>query len=291
MNIGFIGAGNMGQSMIGNLLKAGHHVTAYARTPDRAAQLTAAIPQAVVARDFSEFAGVDAIITMVADDHALEEVIAGLAPHLSEDAIHISMETISPALSTKLWDAHKAAGRRYVAAPVIGRPEAAAAAKLVIMPAGDGATLDHLQPLFDVIGQKSFRMSDQPPAGHAVKLGVNFLIASAIESLGEAIALMRKSGIGAEPFVELITSTLFACPAYKIYGDLIAKEQYEPAGFRVPLGLKDIRLVLGAAEAAQAPMPFASVIRDHFLEALAQGQGHMDWSSVARVSARHAGLP
>lgn len=284
MEVGFIGLGRMGQGMAANLLKAGHRVTVYNRTRSSADGLAAAGAQ--VATDVAGACRGDAVITMLADDVALEAVV----PHLEGAKLHISMETISVALSERLAAMHAVAGRGYVAAPVIGRPEAAAAAKLFILAAGEPGAVGRAQPLLEVMGQKTFPLGDKAPTAHLAKLGVNFLLAAMLESLGEAFALARKSGLAPDVFLELITSTVFSAPVYKLYGGLIAGEKYEPAGFLLPLGLKDVRLVLAAADANRVPMPLASLVRDHLLEALALGQEKQDWSSLARVCARNAGL-
>jgi 3-hydroxyisobutyrate dehydrogenase-like beta-hydroxyacid dehydrogenase len=173
---------------------------------------------------------------------------------------------------------------------VFGRPEAAAAAKLFIVAAGAPSAIATCQPLFDAMGQRTFAVGEKPSAASLVKLSGNFLLASMIECLGEAAALTRKGGIDPHVYFDIITSTLFSAPAYKTYGGLIADERYEPAGFNMALGLKDVRLVLSAADALAVPMPAASLVRDHFLAGIAQGQGDSDWSALARLSAKNAGL-
>jgi 3-hydroxyisobutyrate dehydrogenase-like beta-hydroxyacid dehydrogenase len=200
------------------------------------------------------------------------------------------MSTISVALSERLAQAHEKAGRAYVAAPVFGRPEAAAAAKLFIVAAGSAKAVARCQPLFEVMGQKTFNIGETPSTANLVKLSGNFLITSVIESLGEAFALTRKSGIEPHQFLDILTGSLFSAPIYKTYGGLIADQQYEPAGFKMSLGLKDNRLAPAVADALSVPMPFASQIHDHMLAAVAQGYGDSDWSGLARLSARNAGL-
>ena len=291
MKIGFLGLGGMGSAMARNLLKAGHEVTVFNRTRSKAEELEGA--GAHVASNPAEAAAGEVAITMLADDHAVEQVAwgpQGLIASLRPGAIHVSMSTISPALSGRLAAAHTQAGQRYLAAPVLGRPEAAAQAKLFVMAAGPEDALAACRPLFDALGQHTFLLGASAPAANIVKLSCNFLIASVIESLAESFALVRKSGIPAETFLELLTSTLFAAPIYQTYGRLIVQDAYEPAGFKVPLGLKDIRLALAAAEAASVPMPLASLIHDHFVGALALGFENLDWSALGRVSALRAGL-
>jgi 3-hydroxyisobutyrate dehydrogenase-like beta-hydroxyacid dehydrogenase len=291
MDVGFIGLGHMGSAMARNLLKAGHHVTLYNRTRAKAEPLVAA--GARVVDKPSAACGGDVLITMLADDHAVETVVfgqEGVVAALPPNAIHVSMSTISVALSDRLAEAHARAGQGYVAAPVFGRPEAAAAAQLFIIAAGGDEAIRRCQPLFDAIGQKTFGVGDKPSAANLVKLSGNFLITSIIESLGEAFALVRKSGVDPHRYLEILTGTLFSAPVYKTYGGLIAEEKYEPAGFKMALGLKDIRLALAAADAQAVPMPVASLVHDHFLAGVAQGQGDSDWSALARLCARNAGL-
>ena len=291
MDVGFIGLGHMGQAMARNLLKGGHRVTVYNRTRDKAEALRA--EGAKVAGSPAETWRNPVVITMLADDAAVEAVVfedgAGLST-LDQGAVHISMSTISVALSDRLAEAHGKAGQAYVAAPVFGRPDAAAAAKLFIVAAGAQPAVARCMPLFDAMGQRTFVIGDKPSSANLIKLSGNFLIASMIECLGEAFALVRKGGIDAHAYLEILTSSLFSAPVYKTYGGLIADQQYEPAGFRMALGLKDIRLALTAADALAVPMPAASLVHDHFLAGLAQGEGDSDWSGLARLSARNAGL-
>ena len=208
------------------------------------------------------------VITMLAEDAAVEGVVFGDGGGLStlgQGAVHISMSTISVALSDRLAEAHRKAGQIYIAAPVFGRPEAAAAAKLFIVAAGAEPAIARCQPLFDAMGQRTFIIGDKPSAANLVKISGNFLLATVIECLGEAFALIRKGGVDPHAYLEVLTSTLFSAPAYKTYGGLIADEQYEPAGFKMTLGLKDLRLALTAADALNVPMPAASLVHDHFL--------------------------
>ena len=200
------------------------------------------------------------------------------------------MSTISVALSQQLAAEHQQRGQHYVSAPVFGRPEAAAAAKLVVAAAGDAADLERCQPIFDAIGQRTFVIGPKPEMANVVKLGGNFLICSVIESLGEAVALTRKYGIDPHEFVDFLTNTLFSAPVYKTYGGLIADERYEPAGFKMRLGLKDVRLMQAAADSAEVPMPILSVVHDNALAAIGRGMEDLDWSSLARLAAENAGF-
>jgi 3-hydroxyisobutyrate dehydrogenase-like beta-hydroxyacid dehydrogenase len=290
MEIGFIGLGNMGQGMAANLLKAGHRVTAYNRSPGKAEAL--AQQGAVAARTVAEASTGDVVFTMLADDRAVEAVTFGedgIVASLRPGATHVSSSTISVALSQRLAAAHAEAGQRYVAAPVFGRPQAASAAKLFVVAAGAPEVLEPLQSLFDTIGQRTFVVSDRPQAANLVKLSGNFLIASAIESVGEAVALVAKSGVDRLQYVDILTSTLFTAPAYQTYGRLIARQEFEPAGFAATLGLKDIRLVLAAAEDLRVPLPVASLLRDRLLTLVATGGGDLDWSAVATLADRDSG--
>lgn len=291
MHIGFIGLGNMGNGMALNLLKAGHSVTAYNRSPAKVDAL--AQRGATAARTVADACRGDVVQTMLADDDAVEQVTlgpGGVVASLPPGGIHVSSSTISVALARRLTAAHADAGQSYIAAPVFGRPEAAAAAKLFVIAAGAPAALDAVAPVFDAIGQRTFVVSEQPYSANLVKLSGNFLIATVIESLGEAIALVEKAGVDPVNYVDILTSTLFNAPAYKTYGDLIARKSFEPAGFAATLGLKDVRLALQAAEELTVPLPLGSLLRDRFLTLLANGGGQLDWSAIATLAERDAGI-
>ena len=292
MKVAFIGLGNMGSPMAGHLVRAGHEVTVWNRTLSKADGLRAqgakvAISPGAAAKE------AEAVITMLADDNAVESAVlhsGGVIEILPQNAAHISMSTISVALSRKLAEEHAKRGQKYIAAPVFGRPEAAEAGKLFVVVAGEKEVVERYKPLLEAIGQRVFVMGDKPEMANVVKLSGNFLIASLIESLGEAIALARKYGIDPQQYVEFLTNSLFAAPVYKTYGNIIAGEKYQPAGFKIRLGLKDVRLVLGAAESVEVPLPVASMIRDHMLTAIARGMDDMDWSATAKLAAENAGL-
>ena len=292
MKTAFLGLGNMGFAMARNLLRAGHDATVWNRTLSKAKEL--GTDNATIADSVAQASrGADFAITMLADDHAVSSAVldaGGVLENLPAGAVHISMSTISVALSQRLAAEHGKHEQHYVAAPVFGRPEAAAAAKLFIAAAGDAAVLARCQPLFDAVGQRTFVIGPTPEMANVVKLSGNFLIGTVIESLGEAVALTRKYGIDPHTYIDLLTSTLFSAPVYKIYGGIIADERYQPAGFKMRLGLKDVRLALAAAEAVDAPMPFASVVRDNLLTAIGRGMEDLDWSSVAKLAAENAGL-
>jgi 3-hydroxyisobutyrate dehydrogenase-like beta-hydroxyacid dehydrogenase len=290
MKVGFIGLGHMGAGMAANLLKAGHDVTVYNRTRSKVEALVAQGARA--AASVSNACRGDAVLTMLADDGAVESVVfsgSGIIDSLPAGAIHISSSTISVALSERLEAAHAKAGQLFVVAPVIGRPDAAAAGQLFVVAAGAPDAVKAAASLFDAIGQKTFIVSELPHAGNLVKLSCNFLIASVIESVGEAMALIGKAGIDRRQYLDILTSTLFDASVYKTYGGLIAEGKFEPAGFAAPLGQKDIRLTLAAAEDLRVPMPLASLLRDRFLTLLAHGGDKLDWSAIGRIAATDAG--
>jgi 3-hydroxyisobutyrate dehydrogenase-like beta-hydroxyacid dehydrogenase len=292
MKVGFIGLGNMGSGMARNLAKAGHELTVWNRSRGRADEFKA-LGAKVAATPGEAAAGAEVVITMLADDHALEDVAFGpgkIVESLPAGAIHISSSTISVALSRRLDASHREKRQHYVAAPVFGRPEAAAAAKLFIVAAGASAQIERCRPLFDILGQKTFVAGENAPGANLIKLIGNFLITTVIESLAESMALVKKAGIDPNQLLEILTNSLFNAPIYKTYGGIIASGKFEPAGFKLPLGLKDNRLLLAAAEENAVPMPMASLVRDRFLAALAQGMGESDWSAIARISAKNAGL-
>ena len=291
MKVGFVGLGSMGRGMARNLLRAGHDVTVYNRTRSRAEEL--AREGAKVAATPAETASGEVVITMLADDHALEDVLLGsgdLLARLRPDQIHVSMSTISVELSRNLVEAHRRHGTGYVSAPVFGRPEAAEAAKLFIVAAGPKALLAKCDPLFSAMGQKTFVLGEEPPTANVLKLSGNFLIVATIECLGEAFALVRKYGMDPQQYLEIITSSFFSAPFQKIYGGIIAQQKYEPAGFSLRLGAKDVRLILAAADTANVPMPVASVLHDRFLTGISRGMGEKDWSAIAQLQAESAGL-
>jgi 3-hydroxyisobutyrate dehydrogenase-like beta-hydroxyacid dehydrogenase len=297
MNIAFIGLGNMGSAMATNLIKAGHTLTVFNRSRARADALKS-LGARVASTPGEAAAGAEVAITMLADDHAVESVVfgqtaekgKGILDSLPPNATHISMSTISVALSRQLAAVHAESKQHYIAAPVFGRPEAAAAAKLFIVAAGPAAQIERCHPLFDAMGQKTFIAGEEASGANLMKLTGNFLITAVIEGLAESFALMRKSGLDANLFHEILTSSLFNAPIYKTYGALINSQKFEPAGFKLPLGMKDNRLLLAAAEEAAVPMPMASLVRDRFLAAMAQGMAEMDWSAISRISAKEAGL-
>jgi 3-hydroxyisobutyrate dehydrogenase-like beta-hydroxyacid dehydrogenase len=291
MRIGFLGIGNMGGAIARNLIRAGHDVTVYNRS--RGAAEALGKEGAKVAESPAKAGGQEIVISMLANDAAVEAVVLGAYGALEgmpRGALHISMSTISPALSRRLALAHKERGQQYLAAPVFGRPEAAAAAKLFVVAAGAKRALEKAKPVLEVIGQRTFEVGERPEDANLIKLLGNFLITCVLESLGEVFAVARKAEIDPKTVFEVLSGTLFGAPVYNNYGPRMIEEKFSPAGFKMPLGLKDIRLMLEAAEGVNAPMPFASVVRDRFLSGIASGYGDLDWSALALVVAESAGL-
>ena len=288
MDIGFIGLGAMGSAIVANLLKAGHRVRVWNRSAERAAPLAEAGAQ-VVASVADAFAG-DAVISMLADDAAVRAVIdAALLEHAPRGLVHVNMATISVAFAEQLAREHAERGLHYVAAPVLGRPDAARAAKLTIIAGGPAEAIDHVQPLFDVIGQKTWRIGSLPQQANVMKLAANFMLASAVETLGEASALLSGHGVAMRDFLDVVTGGPFPGPIYQGYGAMIAERRYEPAQFKARLGLKDVRLALAAADAVSTPMPVASAVRDSLTEAVAHGDGESDFAVLGKVALRRAG--
>ena len=290
MDVGFIGLGHMGSGMARNLIKAGHRVRVWNRSPGPAEELVRdgaeAAPTPAQAFD------ADAVVTMLSADDVVREVIldAGLLDNARPGLVHIVSSTISVAFAQELERAHEAAGIGYVAAPVLGRPDVAAAGELNILVAGRPDAVARVRPLLDALGKRIWPIGDQPHLANLAKLACNFTLASAIETMAEAFALARRYDLDPQILMEVLTGSLFAAPAYKTYGPMIVEQRYEPANFKLPLGLKDVRLALEAGEAVGAPLPFASVLRDNFVDAIGHGDQDKDWSAIAAVAARRAGL-
>jgi len=288
---GFIGLGQMGTGIAKSLLRTGHRLRLYNRTVSRTKALLS--EGAVVAGSIAEACQEEVVMTMLADDAALEEVTfgrGGIAASLKRGAVHVSLSTISVALSQRLAMEHARLGQEYVAAPVFGRPDAAEAARLAVVAAGKPEAVQRCKPLLEAMGQKLLVAGERPAIANVIKLIGNFLLGSMIESLSEAFALGRKSGVDEELLYEFLTTALFPAPVYRNYGEAILRGRFEPARFTASLGLKDIRLVLAAAEAERVPMPVASVVRDRLLTATARGNAESDWSVLGRIAAEDAGL-
>lgn len=281
----------MGTGMARNLLRAGHAVAVYNRSREKAEAL-AADGARVADTPADACRGAEAVMTMVADDHALEQVVFGsdgIAAVMKGHCVHLSHSTISTALARRLTTEHSRHNQGFLSVPVFGRPEAAESKNLVVLAAGPSTMVEQCRPLFDAIGRATFVVGTEPWQANVAKLCGNFMVISAIEAFGEAYATLRKAGVAPQAFLEIM-NTLLGSQVLANYGRVIAEEKFEPAGFALRLGLKDVRLVLAASEECTSPMPLASLIHDHLLSALAQGQGEMDWSSMTRVLARNAGL-
>lgn len=290
MDIGFIGLGQMGRGIAGHLISTGHKVRVWNRSPQPVEEMVGKGAEA--AAKPADLADADFLLTMLANDAAIRSVIIdqGVLEAARPGLIHLNLATVSVALAKEFAQLHRKRNIGYIAAPVFGRPEVAAAGKLNVVVSGDPATIARAEPILAAIGQKSWPMGEKIESANVVKLAGNFMIASAIETMGEAVALTRAHGVGAAAFLDILTNTLFAAPVYKTYGAMIAAEKYKPAGFEAPLALKDIRLALAAADAHSVPMPFASVLRDGLMELIATGGADNDWAALALVAARRAGL-
>jgi 3-hydroxyisobutyrate dehydrogenase-like beta-hydroxyacid dehydrogenase len=292
MKVGFIGIGRMGRGIAGRILTGENDLVVYNRTPEKAQELAAA--GARVAASIAEACeDREVVITMVADDAALEEVTLGngaLRDSLAEGAIHMTMGTHGVATVRTLTAAHTAAGQVMIAAHAVGRPDVAAAGQIGIIVGGQPDAIRRCDPLFEVIGRRTFEAGQEPAAASAIKLANNFVLGCAIEVMGEAFSLARKYGVSPQVLYDLMTDGLFAAPAYKVYGQIMVDEAYDKVGFTADLGLKDANLVLDAAGLARLPMPSANVLRDRLLGAVAHGDGGKDWAVVAREQARAGGL-
>jgi 3-hydroxyisobutyrate dehydrogenase-like beta-hydroxyacid dehydrogenase len=281
----------MGLPIARNLLKAGHELTVYNRTRGKAETLASA--GAKVANSLRDASTAEVVMSMLADDPAVEQTTlgeSGILNNLASGGVHVSLSTISTALSRRLTAAHAARGQSFIASPVFGRPDAAEGARLVVVAAGAAEAVERVRPLLEAIARKLFVIGSEPYGANAVKLAGNFLIASMVETLSEAFVLTRKCGVEPAKMLEILNGSFFQSPVYENYGKIILGERFSPPGFALRLGLKDIRLVLAAAEEAAVPMPVASVIRDHFVSGVARGWGELDWAALAKVVAEEAGL-
>jgi len=279
MNVGFIGLGQMGKPMVERLKGAGHSLKVYNRT--RHGSETAAHPADVLASDV--------VITMLADDAAVRAVWldSGLAARLPKGALHLNMATVSMAIARRLTEVH---GHAYVSAPVFGRPPVAAKGELDIIAAGPKAALDKCGPLFKVLGKQTFVVGEEPAKANAVKIARNFLLATVIESLGEAFALVRKCGVAPADFLNILSNTSLGSPAYRNYGKMIVDQAWTPAQFAMPLGVKDVELALSTARDVGMGLPSGEMIRRHLLEAIEAGRAEQDWAALAGKLAADAGL-
>jgi 3-hydroxyisobutyrate dehydrogenase-like beta-hydroxyacid dehydrogenase len=291
MDIGFIGLGNMGEGIARNLMKAGHRLSLYNRSREKAEAL--AEEGADVADSPAIAARPGIVFAMLASDHALASVVEGedgVLSGLPADGIFVNMSTVSLEVTRRLADAFTEQGNSFVAAPVFGRPDAAAAAKLFIAVAGPAQAVAKIEPLLAAIGQKTMNFGEDPAHAAAVKISGNFMLQTAIEGLAEALALVRKHGIDPAQYLEFMTGSIFTAPLYKGYGSAIVEGRYEPPGFALPLAVKDTRLAIAAAEEVGVPLPLADLIRDRFLIALSRGWDNLDMAALGKLAAENAGL-
>lgn len=292
MKIACLGLGAMGRPMAANLLGAGHDVVLWNRTREKAESLAREAGGEVAPSPAEAAAGAELAVTMLSDDEAVEAVVTGpegVFAGLESGAVHASMSTISPALSRRLAAGHDDRGQRYLAAPVFGRPDMAESGDLVVVAAGPGEAIDASREAFEVLGQRVVEIGPDVERANVVKLAGNFLLAAAVESMAEAFALVEKHGVDPAEFLE-IANGVFRSPVYEGYGGLIVEEAYEPAGFALKHGIKDVRYGLDAAADAAVPMPVASVVHDRCLSGVARGWEEMDWSVLGRIAAEAAGL-
>jgi 3-hydroxyisobutyrate dehydrogenase-like beta-hydroxyacid dehydrogenase len=293
--IGFVGLGHMGTAMAANLVASGRRVIAYVRRPDQIGRLEALGLR--TSRDIADLLDCAVVISMLPDDDAVREIVFGrggidldgLAAGLNRGAIHLSMSTISTATASLLASEHARNGQGYVAAPVFGNPDAAKARQLFIVAAGAPADIERCQPIFDALGQRTFVIGADPADANLFKLLGNMMSATALEMIGEVVAVVRKRGLDPQPFIDIMTSTMFGGRAHKIYGDKIVRQSYVP-GFVLPLVLKDVRLALTEAEKAGVPMPSVGVVRDRLITGIARGYGGLDWTALGLIAAEEAGL-
>lgn len=290
MKVGFIGLGAMGCAMASNLVAAGYSVTVWNRSEAATEQLASL--GAKVVRTPDRAAQGDVVHSMLANDQAVREVFldSGLLDAMDPGTVHVNHATISVALARQMAEEHSKRGLHYVAAPVFGRPDVAAAGKLNMVLAGQASAIEKATPLLEKMAVRLWPMGDVPERANAVKLAGNFMIVTAIESMAEAAVLVRAHGVSASDFIDLITSTLFASPVYQGYGKAIAEQRFTPPGFALPLALKDVMLAQEAGQAVRVPMPLAGILRDSLIEALADGAEGMDLSALSRVAVRRANL-
>ena len=290
MKVGVIGLGAMGSGLAESLLRAGHEVVVWNRSKPPLELLRATGADA--ADTPAEVFAADAVVTMLANDEAVREVIldGGLLKCANGGTVHVMSATISVALAKELEKVHARERVALVCAPVLGRPDVAVKGELNVLAAGNRAALATVQPVLDAIGSKTWTFGEQPHKANVAKLSANFMIAATIELLAEVFAFTEKSGLDPKVFFEMATNTLFAAPVFRTYGGLILERNFEPAKFKLTLGLKDVRLALAAGEAVEVPLPFASVLRDNFLDAIANGAADKDWAALSQVSFRHSGL-
>ncbi len=287
--LGFIGLGKLGLPIAESLMAGGFPVRVYNRTAGKAESLVARGATAATSPTETARPG-GTVLSIVTDDRALLEVASDDFCKALGTGIHVSMSTVSPVTSRTLAERHAQFGGQFVAAPVFGRPEAAAAKKLWICVSGAAASKAALKPVFDAIGQGVFDFGEDVGAANVVKLAGNFLLTAAIEAMGEASAMAEKNGVRRGDLLNMLSSTIFNCPIYVNYGKGIINAQFEPAGFSIPLILKDMQLVQKTASDARAPMPMVNLLIDRYLTMLAKGLDRYDAVGLVLGAAEDAGL-
>lgn len=289
MHIGFIGLGQMGRGMAARLIDCGHRLTVWNRTSAVAAPFVQR--GATIASKPDQLLQAEVVITMLADDAAIDAVwiASGLAGRMPATTLHLNMSSVSLRMGQRLAALHREHGIPYVSAPVFGRPEPAATGQLDIVAAGEESAIQRCVPLFEALGKRWFNVGTDAARANIVKIARNFLLGSIIESLGEAFALVEKSGVSPADFLEIITSTSMNAPAYRNYGRMILEKPEQPT-FTLHLGLKDIELALQAAGETAVPMPLGSLLRDQHQAAITAGYGDRDWAALGNYIARQAGL-
>jgi 3-hydroxyisobutyrate dehydrogenase-like beta-hydroxyacid dehydrogenase len=290
MKIGFVGLGQMGRGMAGRLLGAGHVLMVHNRSAAAVEALRA--QGAAAAASVLELAGCEIVVSMLADDAAVQAacIDSGLVAAMPRGTLHLNMASVSLALAQRLTELHRAAGSEYVSAPVFGRPAAAAQGQIEIIAGGPPAALRRCAPLFAVMGRHTCVVGDEPHKANVVKIARNYMLAAAVQSMSEAFALVRKSGVDVRTFFELVTANSFSGGSHRNYGRLMVERQFEQAAFTLKLGLKDIDLALAAGGATGVPLPLAEAMREQHLGALACGLGDKDWAVMADYMAGRAGL-
>ncbi len=292
--IAFIGLGNLGIPMAQNLIKAGYHLQVYNRTTSKAEELDpASINVCTTPAQAAE--GVPVVITILSDDAVVKEVVTGangILAAMQMGALHISMSTISPQTSEELLSIHQDAGTRYLAAPVFGRPEAAAAKKLWVCVSGKTEIKEAAREVLSNLGQGVIDFGETTGGANVVKLTGNFMIMAALETMAEAYTLAEKNGLNRQQVAEFFSSTLFACPIFQNYGKFVSAKQYEPVAFKAKLGYKDARLALDLTQKSEVPAPLVSLVHNRLLTAVAKGHGDdSDWiAAFGRGVSEDAGL-
>lgn len=285
-SIGFIGLGSMGQAMAARLLEAGFEVGVWNRTAAAGDELVAA--GATRLDSPAEAFERDIVVSILANDQAVdavfgEELLAGAAAKGSA-ALHVNMASISLEAAREIARRHESAGVHYLGAPVLGRPEVAAAGQLNILAGGSAEVITAAAPALDLIGKKTWHVSEEAAGASLVKIGVNYNIIHALGALGESINLVERGGIDPQLFVDILNAGLFGGAVYSGYGKLIAQREYFPAAFKVPLGLKDLTLAEQAAAELGAALPIAPPLHDLLTSAVADEQlTDGDWSIIAEV--------